>query len=80
MRLWLDDGRRIEAARVDAWGDPECPMDEAQVDAKAMALAAWGGVPATVARAILDQARGLADGGRREDFDAALAQVEAPCA
>ena len=80
VRLWLDDGRRIEAARVDAWGDPECPMDEAQVDAKAMALAAWGGVPATVARAILDQARGLADGGRREDFDAALAQVEAPCA
>ena len=80
VRLQLDDGRSFEAARIDAWGDPECPMDQAQVDAKALALAAWGGVPAELARSLFEQARGLADGGKRSAFDATLAQVVAPCA
>ena len=79
VRLCLDDGRAVEAARIDAWGDPECPMDPAQVDAKALDLAAWGGVPATLARSLFEQVRGLADGGCLEAFSADLEQV-APCA
>ena len=77
VRLWLEDGRSVEAARIDAWGDPECPMDPAQVDAKALALAEWGGVPATLARSLFEQARGLARGGRLEAFSTTLEQVAA---
>lgn len=79
VRLQLDDGHRVEAARDDAWGDPECPMDDAAVAAKATALADWGGVPAELARSLFDQAHGLAHGGRLDAFAATLERV-APCA
>ncbi len=75
VRLRLDDGRDVETACVDAWGDPERPMDEAAVAAKALALAQWGGVPEALARSLFGQARALADDGRLDDFGATLAQV-----
>ncbi|MCW5581630.1 MAG: MmgE/PrpD family protein, partial [Luteimonas sp.] len=77
VRLQLDDGRQVEAGRTDAWGDPECPMDEAAITAKALALAQWGGVPETLARTLFDHARALAAGGSLEGFAATLGEVAA---
>ncbi|MFT3754367.1 MAG: MmgE/PrpD family protein [Pseudoxanthomonas sp.] len=75
VRLLLDDGRSVEAMRADAWGDPECPMDEAAVFAKALSLAQWGGVPATLARSLFERTLSLVEGGTREAFDSLLLQV-----
>ncbi|MFT4257899.1 MAG: MmgE/PrpD family protein [Pseudoxanthomonas sp.] len=75
VRLLLDDGGSVEAVRADAWGDPECPMDETAVFAKALSLAQWGGVPTALARSLFEQALALAEGGTREAFDALLLQV-----
>lgn len=75
----LDDGRRLEASRIDAWGDPECPMDPQAVDAKARALAAWGGVADGLAGELFAAARGLADGGSLAALRDALGRVR-PCA
>ena len=57
------DGRHFEASRVDAWGDPEIPMDGAAVRNKAMALASWGGVGDALARALFDAVAALPAGG-----------------
>lgn len=43
----ITGGRVAEVA--DAWGDPECPMSPAAIEAKARALMARGGVPNEVA-------------------------------
>ena len=75
VELRLADGRRLVASRVDAWGDPECPMADADVVDKALALAAWGGVAPGIARDVVDAARALADGGALADLSRALDQV-----
>lgn len=77
VEVVLADGRRLQAARVDAWGDPEDPMDAPAVDAKALALADWGGIGAGVARALFDAARALAGGGSLAQLRSALAEVPA---
>lgn len=75
----FDDGRRIEASRVDAWGDPECPMDPRAVDDKARALAAWGGVSGDLAEELFAAARSLDGGGPLAALREALGRVR-PCA
>lgn len=78
VAVQLADGRQLQAQRIDAWGDPEQPMQLADVDAKAMALARWGGVEPLLARALIDQVRKLAGGGTLESFNQLLSQVR-PC-
>ncbi len=78
VAIVLDDGRRLSAARTDAWGDPECAMDARAVDAKALALAAWGGVADDVAAELFAAARALPGGGPLTRLREALARV-APC-
>ncbi|WP_222566161.1 MmgE/PrpD family protein [Novilysobacter antarcticus] len=73
----LADGRRLHASRVDAWGDPECPMPEAAIASKALALAEWGGVPAPVATRLFDAVRALPTALSLEPLQAALAGLDA---
>ena len=75
----LDDGRRLTASRVDAWGDPECPMDARAVDDKARSLAAWGGVPGDLGEELFAAAHGRAAGGTLSALRDALGRVR-PCA
>lgn len=78
VRVQLADGRLLQARRVDAWGDPEQPMLHADIDAKAMALAQWGGVEPGLAHALIVQVRELADGGTLGGLNQLLLQVR-PC-
>lgn len=75
VRLWLDDGRCIEASCADAWGDPELPMSVDDVIAKALALAQWGGVSAGLAQSLFGQVQALADGGNLDALTTTLARV-----
>lgn len=75
VRLRLQDGRSIECGRIDAWGDPECPMSSDDVIAKAMALAQWGGVSAGLAQSLFGQVQVLADGGSLDALNTMLARV-----
>ncbi|MGV8942450.1 MAG: MmgE/PrpD family protein [Lysobacter sp.] len=72
----LTDGRRLHAARTDAWGDPECPMKDAAIGAKAMALAEWGGVSPTLATGLFDAVRALPTAASLEPLRVALAGVQ----
>ena len=74
----LGDGRQLRAERVDAWGDPEQPMASSDIDAKALALAQWGGVDAALADALIVQVRALAEGGTLDGLNELLLQVR-PC-
>lgn len=78
VRLRLQDGRCVEAGRVDAWGDPECPMQAGEVVAKAVALARWGGISAGLAQSLFGQVQALADGGSLDGLDTVLARLD-PC-
>ena len=78
VRVTLADGSQFSAERVDAWGDPECPMDAAAVTHKALALAHWGQVPDALADALFVQVRALAEGGTLDALNDLLAQVT-PC-
>ena len=73
----LKDGRRFESTWVDAWGDPEQPMDTAAVGAKALALAEWGGVPLYLAVHLFDAVHALPDGGALTDIGTLLMEVPA---
>lgn len=75
VRLRLEDGRSVECSRIDAWGDPECPMSSDDVIAKALALAQWGGVSAGLAQSLFGQVRALADGGSLDALNTMLARV-----
>lgn len=75
VEVHLADGRQLVATRADAWGDPEYPMAADDVVHKALALARWGGVPADVARAVIDAARALAESGTLTALTDALEQV-----
>lgn len=77
VRVHLAGGRVLEAARTDAWGDPEEAMAEADIDAKALALAHWGGVGEPLARELVARVRALAAGGALDDLDHSLLQVTA---
>lgn len=71
------DGLRFEAECTDAWGDPERPMDPTAVRAKAMALAAWGGVSDGLAGALFDAVAALPEGGDPATLTSLLAEVTA---
>ncbi len=75
VTLQLADGRQLRAARVDAWGDPECPMSADDVIAKALALAQWGGVSAGLAQPLFGQVQALAEGGSLDALNTMLARV-----
>lgn len=62
VTVTMNDGSRLESSCVDAWGDPERPMDTGAVLAKALALAEWGGVPDKLATQLFDAAGTLAKG------------------
>ncbi len=53
----LEEGRRV------ARGDPESPMDDAEIDEKVSRLCRFGGLDATAASRLLDSTRELVDGG-----------------
>lgn len=72
----LADGRRLHASRVDAWGDPEFPMPEAAIAAKALALAEWGGVSKSAATRLFDAVRELPTAPSMEPLQAALAELD----
>lgn len=73
--LHLADGRQLQAERVDAWGDPECPMRAEDVVAKALALAQWGGVSAGLVHPLFAQVQALADGGTLDALNSMLVRV-----
>ena len=71
----LADGRRLHASRVDAWGDPECPMPDAAIASKALALAHWGGVSKVAASRLFDAVSELPTAVSLEPLQAALAEL-----
>jgi 2-methylcitrate dehydratase PrpD len=77
VAVHLADGRVLHAQRIDAWGDPEQPMSAADVDAKASALAQWGGVNAALAHALIVQVRALPEGGTLDALNHLLSRVTA---
>ena len=77
VTVTLTDGRRLHAARVDAWGDPECPMSDAEIAAKAMDLAQWGGVSKVAATRLFDSVSDLPTALSLESLQAALAGLDA---
>ncbi len=79
VELSLDDGRCFSSARVDAWGDPECPLSAAAITAKALALADWGGVPAALASALFEQVASLPRGGSLSALTHLLCQARPAC-
>ena len=75
VRVQLQNGKILESGRTDAWGDPECPMDDAAIADKAFALADWGGVPRALAARLFDTARALPAGGSLAPLRKALAEI-----
>lgn len=75
VQLRLADGRQLQAERIDAWGDPECPMSAEDVLAKALSLAQWGGVSAGLAQPLFGQVQALAQGGTLDALNTMLARV-----
>jgi 2-methylcitrate dehydratase PrpD len=73
VRVRLHNGECREARCRDAFGDPECPMTEADVVAKAKSLAEWGGHPRDAAAALCAAALALAEDGSLERYASALA-------
>jgi 2-methylcitrate dehydratase PrpD len=67
----LSDGSEHMATAPDAWGDPENPVSEADVIAKARDLIEWGG--RSDAHRVIEAALGLAQGGSLAAFAGALA-------
>lgn len=76
-RARLADGRMLEAEAADALGDPECPMDEAALVAKARALMAWGGLDAAATERLIEAALTLGRGASVSDLSAALPGTDA---
>lgn len=75
VQVRLADGRQLQAERIDAWGDPECPMSAEDVLAKALSLAQWGGVSAGLAQPLFGQVQALAQGGTLDALNTMLARV-----
>ena len=75
VQVRLADGRQLQAERIDAWGDPECPMSAEDVLTKALALAQWGGVSAGLAQPLFGQVQALAQGGTLDALNTMLARV-----
>jgi len=63
VEVETDDGARIVAAVADALGDPENPLDEGRLRAKAIALMRAAGLPETRCAGIVAACRALPAGG-----------------
>jgi len=76
-RARLADGRMLEVEAADALGDPECPIDEAALVAKARTLMAWGGLDAAATERLIEAALTLGRGASVLDLSAALPGTDA---
>jgi len=74
----LDDGTRLRAEIPDALGDPENPLCEDAVEAKARTLMEAAGVAPERASALVAAARALGEGGAPAELFRALAAAIAP--
>jgi 2-methylcitrate dehydratase PrpD len=74
----LDDGTRLRAEIPDALGDPENPLAERAVEAKARTLMEAAGVAPSRAAALVAAARALGEGGAPAELSRALAAALAP--
>lgn len=67
----LADGRVLTAEAADALGDPERPLDDAALIAKARTLFAWGGLTDRQSEALAAAALALGEGASLADLRAA---------
>jgi len=71
------DGLSETALAADAWGDPERPLDDAGLLAKARALCAWGGLDAHATERLIEATWALGKGGDVAAFSSALPGADA---
>ncbi len=71
----LADGTSLVVERPHAKGDPDDPLDGPEVEAKALALMGWAGVPGDVAARLVAAVGRLVDGGSVADLSTALGAV-----
>lgn len=72
LEVELSDGSRRTVEVADALGDPENPMSDEELLAKALTLMRHGGMGAEAAESLADAARALAQGGSLGDYLALL--------
>lgn len=77
VAVTLSDGRRFEAEVADALGDPENPLPDERLIAKAVMLMQAGGFDAARAEAVMAAALALAEDGPLEAFTAPLGEMDA---
>jgi 2-methylcitrate dehydratase PrpD len=70
-----DDGETVANKVIDAWGDPENPMDQQAVTDKFKTLAHAAGVPDGLAAELIGAVFGLADSRPLADLRQALARL-----
>jgi 2-methylcitrate dehydratase PrpD len=75
VEVVLADGRVLEAAVRDAFGDPELPLDEPAMIDKARMLMAWGGASEATAARLIEAALALPDAIDLRGLGAALAEL-----
>ena len=73
----LMDGSVVHAHINDALGDPENPLDQSDVEAKARSLMAWGGMDDAAASRLIAATLALGDGAAINDMTAALPETAA---
>lgn len=73
----LADGTIIASRIDDALGDPENPLDQAAVEAKARSLMAWGGMDEAAASRLIAATLTLGEGTKVNDMTAALPEMVA---
>ncbi len=76
ITLTLSSGETISAEVADALGDPENPLDEDRLIAKARMLMEVAGVSEDQSDAIVNACLGLAQGGSLQTFSQALQSLE----
>jgi len=64
VRVTEEDGTTVSAARASATGDPDLPLDDAELDAKVLALFASGGLDQGRGQRLLRGCRRLVQDGR----------------
>ena len=77
VTIRLSDGERLQAEAPDALGDPENPLTEDRLIAKARMLCEAGGFSAPQTDALITGALDLSVGGQLDAFTAALAAAPA---
>jgi 2-methylcitrate dehydratase PrpD len=77
LTLQLADGSELSELRTDAAGDPELPMDDEHLIAKAMSLMAWGGVRLAAAQELIDMTLHLTSASDLAPFLGALRRAGA---